>query len=61
VGGLTGFVIMGVAIAAFAGLSFAARRRISRMTNDQLVSQWIIDPVTGQRVPKAEPASGPSS
>jgi hypothetical protein len=50
-GGLTGFLIILAAIAFFGVLNARARRGIRRMTDDQLASQWIVDPVTGERVP----------
>lgn len=46
-----GFVIVVAAIAVFAVLNAVSRRRVSRMTNDQLYNQWTIDPQTGERVP----------
>jgi uncharacterized membrane protein YgcG len=50
-GGLTGFLIILAAIAFFAVLNALARRRVRRMTDDQLASQWIVNPATGERVP----------
>jgi hypothetical protein len=51
-GGLTGYLIIGAAIAFFALLNVLGRRKISRMPTDQLLNnQWVVDPATGQLVP----------
>ncbi len=49
-GGLTGFLTIGVAVAVIIVMNNLARRRVRRMNFDQN-NQWVIDPQTGRPVP----------